>query len=52
MKKRAVMAVVLAIAAHWHSQSLAQSGALISNSDFVEGEREPGDSPDYAAAAL
>jgi hypothetical protein len=41
MKKRAVMAVVLAIAAHWHSQSLAQSGALISNSDLSKESENP-----------
>ena len=35
------MAVVLAIAAHWHSQSLAQSGALISNSDLSKESENP-----------
>ena len=41
MKKRVVMAGVLAIAAHWHSQSLAQSGALISNSDLSKESENP-----------
>jgi hypothetical protein len=41
MKKRVVTAVVLAIAAHWHSQSLAQSGALISNNDLSKESENP-----------
>jgi hypothetical protein len=41
MKKRLVLAVVLAIAAHWHSPSLAQSGALISNSDLSKESENP-----------
>lgn len=35
------MAVVLAIAAHWHSQSLAQSSALISNNDLSKESENP-----------
>jgi hypothetical protein len=35
------VAVVLAIATHWHSQSLAQSGALISNSDLSKESENP-----------
>ena len=41
MKKSAVMAVVLAIAAHWHSQSLAQSGAPINNIDLSKESENP-----------
>ena len=41
MKKRVVMAGVLAIAAHWHSQSLAQSGAPISNSELSKESENP-----------
>jgi hypothetical protein len=41
IKKRVVMAVVLAIAAHWHSQSLAQSSALISNNDLSKESENP-----------
>ena len=35
------MAGVLAIAAHWHSQSLAQSGALIRNNDLSKESENP-----------